>query len=309
MSSSSDFLSFTDLLSGPLYDIPGASRSPRPKETYAEREVRLMAVVEWVRTQPTGSKVSILGLSRMYDLPYTLLLARINGRPPKGQYRTNCWLSEEQDQALCQYLARLDKIGTSPTHSTIRHSVNEILRLAYEGDGPPPVVSEKWPGRWLRDQHPEFTRVKQYSMEIERTVAESIEIITKWLKKYKQICEEFGILPEDQWNGDESGFRVGMGKDEFVYTLLRDLKSTLPSASCRELVTVIECISGAGIVLPPMIILPGSVHLRAWYDATGIDDDYLVAVSESGYSHDEYGLEWIKHVEKFSRLHQKGEYR
>ncbi|RPA77615.1 CENP-B protein, partial [Ascobolus immersus RN42] len=68
----------------------------------------------------------------------------------------------------------------------------------------------------------------------------------------------------------------------------------------RDLITVIETISAAGIVLPPMIIMPGIVHMRSWYEATGLEDDWLFATSDSGYTKDEYGLEWIKHMDNIS---------
>jgi hypothetical protein len=34
----------------------------------------------------------------------------------------------------------------------------------------------------------------------------------------------------------------------------------LGSSTNRELVTVIEAISGGGLVIPPIVILPGKVH-------------------------------------------------
>lgn len=297
----------SDVLATPLYDIPGAVRPPERPETYAETEARITAVLEWVEMQ--DRKVNFSKLCRFHGLPYNRTLERYHGRPPKGQYKTNCWLSSEQDAALCWYLARLDQIGTSPTHRTIRNAVDAILAAEHTGEGPPPVVSSAWTGRWLREQHPEFLKTKQFAVEVDRKVAQSPEAIRAWLKKYRNICEEYGIFPEDIWNGDESGFRVGMGKDQVVYSLIRNLRPDLPSATCRELVTVIECVSAAGVVLPPMIILPGAVHLQAWYDNTGIDGDYLLATSETGYSHDEYGLAWVRHVDKFSQKHQKGKYR
>lgn len=146
-------------------------------------------------------------------------------------------------------------------------------------------------------------------MEVDRKVAQSADSIKEWLKKFHDICLEFNIFPEDIWNGDESGFRVGMGKHQFVITLNGDKEITLGSSTCRELVTVIECISGGGKAIPPMVILPGILHMQSWYESTDMEDEFLLATSDTGYSHDEYGLEWLKHVERFTKLHQKGKYR
>jgi len=60
----------------------------------------------------------------------------------------------------------------------------------------------------------------------------------------------------------------------------------IASSSNRELVTVIEIICRDGVVLPPMIILPGILHIEDWYVQTGPPDDILIGVSETEYSND-----------------------
>ena len=56
-------------------------------------------------------------------------------------------------------------------------------------------------------------------------------------------------------------------------------------SSSREPVALYESISGDGEVLPPMIILPGMLHVEQWYStSTELEDNVLVGVSETGYS-------------------------
>ena len=40
-----------------------------------------------------------------------------------------------------------------------------------------------------------------------------------------------------------------------------------------------------------MIIVPGAVHQERWFTTTDIDDDTLLAVSDTGYSNDMLSLE------------------
>ncbi|RPB02209.1 hypothetical protein L873DRAFT_1674099, partial [Choiromyces venosus 120613-1] len=67
-----------------------------------------------------------------------------------------------------------------------------------------------------------------------------------------------------------------------------------------ELVTSCEAISGDGYVLLPMLILPGSLHLEDFTMKTNLDDNVLLAISESSYSNDRLALEWISHFDRFS---------
>ncbi len=102
---------------------------------------------------------------------------------------------------------------------------------------------------------------------------------------------------------------IRVGKDQWVLT--RDLKrpSYLGSSTNCELITVIEAVSGGGQVIPPMAILPGKVHQAHWYTKTKLEDNYSIAVSDSGYTNDHLGLRWLSHFEKFSTPKEAGSYR
>jgi len=71
------------------------------------------------------------------------------------------------------------------------------------------------------------------------------------------------------------------------------------------LVTVWETISGDGTALPPMMILPSILH-QDWYTKTDLEDDVLVAVSETGYANDELCLDWLYYFERYSARRQVG---
>ena len=63
--------------------------------------------------------------------------------------------------------------------------------------------------------------------------------------------------------------------------------------------TICEIIGSDGCILPPMVIVSGTVHQEWWYTTIGIGDTML-AVSDSGYSNDVLSLEWLKHFGCFS---------
>ena len=127
---------------------------------------------------------------------------------------------------------------------------------------------------------------KQSVQEIDRKNAQDPDTILWWLHEFKRICDEYGIQQCDIYNFDESGFRIGVGKNQWIVTRILDRQLSLGSNTNRETVTVVEAISGDGYVLPPMVILKGVLLQERWFTTTNIGDDYLIAVSDTGYSND-----------------------
>ena len=188
---------------------------------------------------------------------------------------------------------------------------NAILRRKHHltsPDTPPPIVGPAWTTRFL-ERYSEFHVRKQKSLDSNRKRAHHPDDLYNWFLQYKSLRDEKGIQDGDQYNFDETGFRIGIGRDQWVVTLDPNRQCYLPSSNNRELVTSCEAISGDGEVLPPMLILPGALHLEDWYTNTNLDDDYLLAVSETGYSNDLLSLEWLQHFDKFSARRQIGVYR
>jgi hypothetical protein len=79
-------------------------------------------------------------------------------------------------------------------------------------------------------------------------------------------CVEHGIqLEGDRYNFDETGFGISIGKDQWIITLDPYRQSYIASSSRREGVTSCGVISGDGVVLPPMLLMPGILHQEDWY--------------------------------------------
>ena len=60
---------------------------------------------------------------------------------------------------------------------------------------------------------------------------------------------------------DETGFYIGVGKDQLVVTRRRKRASYLEIPQNRESATVIEVISAGGQYLSVFLILTGQVHM------------------------------------------------
>ncbi|KAF5201710.1 Pogo transposable element [Thalictrum thalictroides] len=78
----------------------------------------------------------------------------------------------------------------------------------------------------------------------------------------------------------------------------------------REWVTVIESVNSQGWAIPPMILFEGKVHLSTWYKETQLPADWVIGVSENGWTNNELGLIWLKDVfDKYTKSRTIGRYR
>ena len=274
-------------------------------ESYASIEVRLLEALNTLYTQTLPN---VTQAARDFNVPYQRLLARFYGvqskqdRPASGRK-----LTDVEELAVCQYLNQLDKMGTSARLSMLVGCANSILR-AREADSTtqPPTISAAWSKRFLR-RHPEYKMKKQQSLEIARKNSHDPEHILWWFAQYSKVRLENGIADEDVWNFDETGFRIGVGKSQWIIT--RDLtrKSFLASDNNRKTVTCIETVSGSGSVIPVFLILPGVIHQARWYEE--VEDGTAIALSDSGYANDEISFEYIKHFETHTRRGASGNWR
>jgi len=200
-------------------------------------------------------------------------------------------------------------IGISARLQMITSCANSILLNSHSDSTlPAPIVGEHWSRRFL-DRHPEYFIRKQRTLDVDRKNAHDPESILDWFTRYQGVCEKYGIQPCDQYNFDETGFRIGIGHDQWIITRDPNRQAYLGSSTSRELTTVCETISADGHVLPPMIIVPGIIHQEYWYTETDLPDDYLIGVSDTGYSNDYLTIAWLKHFEIFSARRQSGVYR
>lgn len=74
--------------------------------------------------------------------------------------------------------------------------------------------------------------------------------------------------------------------------------------------TVIEAVNSSGWAIPPMVIFEGKVHLSTWYKDAELQKDWVIAVSENGWTTNELGMIWLKEVfNKHTQSRTIGRYR
>ena len=136
-------------------------------------------------------------------------------------------------------------------------------------------------------------------------------IIRDWFRLVRNTIEKYGILDEDIFNFDETGFQMGVISTAKVITgAERSQKPVSVQPGNREWVTVIDCIASSGWALPPVIIYEGKLHPNTWYIDAEQPRDWSIGVSDNGWTDDRLGLTWLERVfEKHTVSHTKGVYR
>ncbi|KAM4067518.1 DDE superfamily endonuclease [Hirsutella rhossiliensis] len=203
---------------------------------------------------------------------------------------------EAQEKALCRYIDRLDNVNLAVRVEFVTDAANCILRER-SGQSGAPTVGLNWTSRFLK-RHGYFKK-RQKKLHAERQVSEDITRVNEYFQRLQQVVEDNGIPAEDIWNMDETGFRIGVGKDQLIVTK-RKRAHYFGIPENRESATAIEAISANGEVVPAFLILAGQMHMASWYQIPELAPDTVIRPTPTGYSNDVISLEWLQHFDKHS---------
>jgi len=228
---------------------------------YQQIEERIAEAMDY-RSHPqnTQNPVKITELATMFNVPYQRLQRRLQGHNSRStRAPTNMRLSSDQEEAILSYMRRCERLGVCVRARAITISANSILRRSHEGDTPAPIVNERWTLRFLQ-RHPSFVKKKQIDLEAQRVAAYDLKDTEEWFRQLSRLIQDHSIQPEDLWNMDESGFRIGVSKGYYILTEHPKKSHVLLSSKNRESLTVVEAINAAGGAAPPMLVISSKLH-------------------------------------------------
>jgi phage baseplate assembly protein W len=272
---------------------------------YHQIEARIEEAVAYQSELSQSLKITVLATT--FGVPYQRLRRRLQGSESRStRSPTNMRLSNDEEEVLLTYLRRCERLGVHARVQAVTISANSLLRRSHVGTEPAPRVTSNWTSRFLK-RHPTFKKRRQIPQEAIRAAAYDLEDIGSWFTRLGTLLQEHSIQPEDCWNMDETGFRIGIGKGHYILTEHPERAHALPMASNRESLTVVEAINAAGSAAPAMLVIAAKTHQAAWFES--LHDDTLVGVADTGYMNDELMLAWIAHFERHSACHQRGLWR
>jgi hypothetical protein len=134
----------------------------------------------------------------------------------------------------------------------------------------------------------------------ERKAAHEYTEIADHFQRWDTTRREYNVKPENLWNTDETGWRVGSLRERLVFTFANIKAVYLSDPDTRESITTIESCNTIGDAAPGFIIMPGKCLLEkyVWND---IPDEVTFTTNEetgSGYSNDILAIDWFRHWEE-----------
>ena len=112
------------------------------------------------------------------------------------------------------------------------------------------------------EHHEDLQSKYNHKHDYQRAQCEDPEIIKAWFQLVQNTIAKYGILEQDIYNFDETGFQMGVASTAKVITGSHHTTSRVRALQPgnQEWVTAIESINASGWLLPPMIIFAGKIH-------------------------------------------------
>ena len=99
-------------------------------------------------------------------------------------------------------------------------------------------------------------KVKQKPIEINWAAANNPAAIQKWYTLYKNIKEQWGILPYNKYNFDKSGFYIKISSSQWIIIRVLNTKRIyLASEINCNFTLVLEAISSNRIIFTLVVII------------------------------------------------------
>jgi hypothetical protein len=266
------------------------------------QEARVVLAINAIRA---ANGLSIRQAAKVYDIPRATLHHRMNGRVTKAEKRNGRHqVTPTEEETLVQYVLDLDSRGFPPRLSAVEDMANLLRATRHEKP-----VGTLWAHRFVR-RRPELKTRFSRAYDFQRALCEDPELINAWFRLVANMRAKYGILDEDFYNFDETGFMMGVICSSMVVTRAdRRGRGKQLQPGNREWATAIECICSDGFVLPPFLIVQGVHHLAPWYAGTNLPPSWVVKTSPNGWTDNATAMDWIQHFDQHTGVRRKGVYR
>lgn len=291
-----------------------------PRKTRQETKIHLdreRRITLAMKSLSNGEAKSISQAAERFCIPKSTLHGRVHGHhvAAKDSQAHNQRLSPLEEEQLVDWIQELARCHLNPRLNQINYMAEVVLRAR----GVPlplnqPSIGATWHKKFLA-RHDNLHTVLSRGLDHARAVALNRGNLDQWFSLFRSVCCQYGIRPPNLWNMDEVGVMMGMGGRSQIIVTKEFPQNYLRQDGDRGWITAIESISGNNRALPPLLIFatkskkPNGRHQLRWYPRNP-PPNWSFAVSETGWTNNELGLEWLKsHFEPLTRPENSDEYR
>lgn len=212
-------------------------------------------------------------------------------------------LTNAEEQVIVEHVLELAGRGFPPRLDAVADMANSLRNergIAH--------VGANWASTFVSRQ-PELKVKFNRKYDYKRALCEDPDVIQSWFSLVANIKAKYGIQHNDTYNFDETGFIIGQISTGAVVTALEHQgrpKQVQPGN--REWTTVVQGINATGWAIPPFIIFKARNQLTNWYKEEDLPKDWVIGISENGWTTHQLGLQWLKHFDKHTKGRTVGTY-
>jgi Tc5 transposase DNA-binding domain/DDE superfamily endonuclease len=267
-----------------------------------DRERKIQKAIEELES---GKYKTIRVAAKANEICHVAVTRRRKGAKPAHQAHSSqqaCTPAEEQ--ALVDWLKRWSNQNFPIRHETMRvmarHIILNRMNSSRRNTVSAYLTSINWLARFIK-RHPELGSLIVKPIEKPRSDACTREIFKKWFDIFNQHMQQYKPIPANIYNIDETGFVLGDGEKMYAIVDKRQKTHRTLKAKKGEFLTVIECASASGSMIPPFVIYKGKYLQSHWFEP-GAGQDWMVCTSPKGWTSNELGLKWLEsHFEQYTK--------
>ena len=158
--------------------------------------------------------------------------------------------------------------------------------------------------------HDELKSKYHCKYDYQQTQYENPKIIQNWFCLIQNTIAKYDIMYENIYNFNETDFQIRIIKTVKVITKLEKVDClVITQLENWEWVTAIKAINLYNWALLLMVIFAGKVHQSIWYKDNLISNDWMIAVSENGWTNDILETTWFYMVfHSYTQAHTVSQY-
>lgn len=210
-------------------------------------------------------KMGFLKASKTFNVPRSTLENYVNSKQKNVDELINtrlgrkCVLGDDAEKELVQYCKMMEERFYGVT---VRDVKQLAFQLAIKNDiSHPFAVSKGAAGKkWLRNflrRNPSLSLRKPQSMALARAKGFSKASVNLFYDLLEPELKRVGMKPNKVYNVDETGITVVQSRRSKILAVKGKKQiGTLSAQERGALMTVVTCMSPAGIFVPPLIVFP-----------------------------------------------------
>ena len=171
---------------------------------FSQKEGRIALAIQAFQR---GQFKSLNAATESYDVPYSTVHDRVNERPLRRDSEPrNRKLTTTEESTLVQWILSMDQRGLPPRPDSVRQMANLLIqKRSNSSQDNCPTVGKRWVINFVRRHQALQTRYNR-KYDYQRAKCEDPVVIRDWFHLVRNTIAKYGILDEDIYNFNKTGF-------------------------------------------------------------------------------------------------------